>query len=80
MRSTLLGRRLGQALQRHRPALGGFGEARSGRRSGVRLLDEVFHSPQPAHLPAQRGATVPQFWHTNADLARPWPWPIRPPS
>ena len=37
--------------------------ARRGRRVG--LLDEVFHSPQAAHLPAQRGATAPQFWHTK---------------
>ena len=29
----------------------------------------VFHSPQAAHLPAQRGATAPQFWHTNWLLA-----------
>ena len=24
----------------------------------------VFHSPQPAHLPTQRGDTAPQLWHT----------------
>src|SRR5688572_2705911 len=29
----------------------------------------VFHSPQAAHLPAQRGAMAPQFWHTNWLLA-----------
>jgi hypothetical protein len=26
----------------------------------------VFHSPQDAHLPAQRVVTAPQFWQTNA--------------
>src|SRR5262245_8193198 len=34
----------------------------------------VFHSPQAPHLPAQRGDTAPQFWHTNwllAGLAMP---------
>jgi hypothetical protein len=25
----------------------------------------VFHSPQAAHLPAQRVATAPQLWQTN---------------
>ena len=29
----------------------------------------VFHSPQATHLPAQRGDTAPQFWHTNWLLA-----------
>ena len=24
----------------------------------------VFHSPQPGHLPTQRGDTAPQLWHT----------------
>ena len=29
----------------------------------------VFHSPHDAHLPAQRGATAPQFWQTKDDRA-----------
>src|SRR5215468_3744443 len=29
----------------------------------------VFHAPQAAHLPAQREAAAPQFWHTNWLLA-----------
>src|SRR6516165_8912444 len=29
----------------------------------------VFHAPHAAHLPAQREATAPQFWHTNWLLA-----------
>ena len=28
----------------------------------------VFHSSHEGHLPAQRGETAPQFWHTKVDL------------